>query len=112
MIQIKSPAVDITKPFTALDVGFYDADGNRANLSAEDLDEQLKKWKEINVNVNDWTELAKVIEDETILAQHDIRSIEFDTMEYNADGIPIYNTLSCFRIDWIEGIRRLSLIIG
>ena len=112
MIQIKSPTVDITKPFTALDVGFYDADGNRVYPYEKELSSKLKKWKETNVNVDDWIELAKVIEDEAILAPYDIRSIEFDTMVYDAGRIPNYDTLSCYRIDWIDSIRRLALIIG
>lgn len=108
----RAPIVNVEIPFKALNVRFYDQDGDEVNVSDPDLNDTWKKWNNPNVHVSDWTEIAKLIDEETIFSQHEIRTVEFETMLYNEKNEPILSTLDSYVIDWVEGMRRLLRVVG
>lgn len=108
----RPPIVDVDKPFKALNVRFYDQDGDEIHVSDPDLNDKWKKWNNSDVYVSDWTEIAELIDTETIFSQYDIRTIEFETMLYNEKKEPILSTLDSYVIDWVEGMRRLMRTVA
>ena len=93
------------------DLGFFDENEDRVYTTFE---APYDKWNGNPIEISSWKEVAKLIEDISdgkipVENGEDIRTAEFDT--YESDP---YNpgTRRSYRIDWIEGMRRLMEIIA
>lgn len=93
------------------DLGFFDENEDRIYLGT--FEAPYDKWNGNPIEISSWKEVAKLIEDISdgkisVENGDSIRTAEFDTYESEYDP----GTRRSYRIDWIEGMRRLMEIIA